>query len=112
MTPIDRKAAISAYKDQKSIAGVCAVRCAADDRVWLVDSRNVDSQQNRIWFELRTGGHRDGTLQAAWAAHGEAAFSFEVLDRLPEDISPLLLRAELKARLAAWRERLASSGSI
>jgi hypothetical protein len=107
MEPIDRKAAISAYKDQKSIAGICAVRCTPSGQVWLVDSRNVDSQQNRIWFELRTGGHRDRTLQTAWAAHGEGAFSFEILERLAEDISPLLLRGELKTRLAAWRARLA-----
>ena len=106
MEPIDKKAAIAAYKEQKTLAGIGAVRCTATGQVWLVDSRNVDSFENRIRFELRSGGHRDRTLQAAWAAHGEAAFQFEIVERLPEDTSPLLLRGELKARLEAWRARL------
>ena len=107
MDPIDKKAATAAYKEQKSAAGVCAVRCAGTGQVWLMDSRTVETHQNRVWFELRTGGHRDRTLQAAWDTYGEGAFHFEVLERLPSDISPLLLRAELKTRLEAWRARLA-----
>jgi hypothetical protein len=111
MKPIDRKAAVSAYKEQKTSAGVCAVRCTADGREWLMESRTLDTFQNRLWFELRTGGHRDRTLQAAWTAHGEGAFSFEVLERLPEDTSPLLLRAEMKKRLAHWTaQRAAQTG--
>jgi len=33
MDKIDRKAAQAAYKDQKTAAGVCAIRCAAAGRV-------------------------------------------------------------------------------
>jgi len=110
MEPIDRKAALAAYREQKRSAGVCAIRCDGLDRLWLVVSRTVDTHRNRVWFELRTGGHRDRTLQAAWTSHGEAAFHFVILERLPEDISPLLLRAELQARLAAWTARLAPKG--
>jgi hypothetical protein len=107
MDTTDRKAAVSAYKEQKTVAGICLVRCTAAGRSWLIDARNVDTHQNRVWFELRTGGSRDREMQAAWNAHGEAAFGFEILERLPEDISPMLLRTELQKRLAAWRERLA-----
>ena len=101
----DRKAAVAAYREQKTAAGVCAVRCAADGRAWLMDSLTVDVCQNRLWFELRQGAHRDRSLQAAWTAHGEAAFAFEIVARLPPDTSPLLLRAELTALLAACRAR-------
>jgi len=101
----DRKAAAAAYREQKASAGVCAIRCAVDDRTWLVDSLTVDTCRNRLWFELRQGAHRDRSLQAAWTAHGEAAFDFEIVARLPADTSPLLLRTELKALLAACRAR-------
>ena len=96
---------MAAYREQTTSAGVCAVRCAAEGRAWLFESRNVDTHRNRLWFELRQGAHRDRSLQAAWVAHGEPAFAFEIVARLPPDTSPLLLRAELKALLAACRAR-------
>jgi hypothetical protein len=45
-------------------------------------------------------------LQAAWNVHGPDAFVFEVLERLPEDLSDLRLPDELKAGAAKWRTRL------
>jgi hypothetical protein len=107
MKQIDRKAAVAAYKEQKTSAGVFAVRCAADGRVWVMESRHLDTQQNSLWFSLRQGGYPGNpALQQAWKAHGEAAFSFEILERLPDDTSALLQRSELKVMALRWRERL------
>ena len=52
----DRKAAIAKYKQRKSVAGICAVRCAGSGETWLGQSLNLDTIQNRIWFTLRTKG--------------------------------------------------------
>ena len=107
MKPIDRKAAIAAYKDKTTRAGVFAVRCAVDGRTWVMESRHVETQQNSLWFALRQGAYPGNpALQRAWTAHGEAAFSFEVLECLPEDTSALLQRSELRAMASRWRSEL------
>ncbi|ADL00923.1 GIY-YIG nuclease family protein [Brevundimonas subvibrioides] len=106
MTRPDRKALIAAYKDRKTIAGVFAVICGATGEVWVGASRHIDTQQNGLWFSLRLGSGRTPSLQAAWAEHGEDAFRFEQLDRLPEDTSALARDTELKSRAALWTARL------
>ena len=101
-----RKAAIAEYKDRKPGFGVFAVICEATGEVWVGTSRHLDTQQNGIWFSLRQGASLHRTLQAAWTAHGEAAFRFEELERLRDDYPPLSRPNELKRRQALWLERL------
>ena len=106
MDPADRKAAIAAYKERKTAAGIYAVICSATGQAWVGQSQNLDSQQNREWFQLRFGGHRSASLQAAWREHGESAFRFEALDPLPESVSRLARGDELKKRATLWTARL------
>ncbi len=65
----DRKAAIAAYKEQKTFAGVFVIRCKASSQAWVGQTPNLEKIQNRIWFTLRQGGPYLPTLQAAWTAH-------------------------------------------
>jgi len=102
----DRKAAISAYKDIKTASGVYAVTCSVTGETWVGSSRHLDTQQNGLWFQLRLGGARNPQLQAAWTQHGANAFSFEALERLPDDLSDMARKDELKRCEAAWREQL------
>jgi hypothetical protein len=102
----DRKAAISAYKEIKTASGVYAVTCSATGETWVGSSRHLDTQQNGLWFQLRLGSARNPQLQAAWNQHGADAFSFEALERLPDDLSDMARKDELKRREAAWREQL------
>ena len=102
----DRKALVAAYKEKKTVAGVYAVICNATGQAWVGQSRHIDTQQNGLWFGLRMGSCRTPSLQAAWGQHGEAAFRYEQLDRLPEDISQLAMADELKKRAALWVARL------
>ena len=101
-----RKAAILAYKEHKTAAGVFAVICTATGETWVGQSRHVDTQQNGLWFTLKQGNCRHAALQAAWNVHGEAEFRFEALDRLPDDVSEILRADELKKRAALWTARL------
>jgi hypothetical protein len=105
MAGLDRKAAVAAYKERKAPAGVFVVRCAASGQAWVGQAPDVEAIRNRIWFTLRQGGRSYLPLQAAQAAHGAEALSFEVLERVEED-SPLARARILKERTAHWRAQL------
>lgn len=105
----ERKEAIRKFKERKARCGVFAIRCTASGRAWVDITRNLEAAKNSAWFSLRNGSFRDRTLQDEWNAHGEAAFVYEVLDQLDEDVSPLLIADQLKEK----RDRvLAASGAF
>ncbi|WP_369060388.1 GIY-YIG nuclease family protein [Caulobacter sp. 73W] len=104
-----RKALVQAYKEMPKRIGVFALRCEAGEKVWVGVSRNLDAQQNSLWFSLRLGSHTDRNLQACWKAEGEAAFRYEVLEVIDQEgLSPYELANALKDRVAAWRTDLAA----
>lgn len=109
MNKPNRKALVAAYKEKKTVAGVYAVICNATGQAWIGQSRHIDTQQNGLWFTLRLRSCRTPSLQAAWDAHGEAEFRYEQLDRLPEDVSELMVGPELKKRATLWLARLQAS---
>jgi len=95
------------YKEKAPDAGVYALECAATGQVWVAGARNLSGQENRHLFGLRTGGHMNREMQAAWAAHGGAAFSFRVLETLDtEDMTPLGVADLVKTRERHWLEAL------
>jgi len=103
----DRKAAIAAYKERKTVPGVFAVRCEASGEAWVGAWADVETIQNRIWFSLRNGARTNPELLAAWKKHGEAQFRFEVIERLDEkDDAYFSPNAFLKTRATHWRQSL------
>ncbi|MGY3448076.1 GIY-YIG nuclease family protein [Bradyrhizobium sp. USDA 4353] len=102
MTPDQRKAATAAYKERKTPAGIFAVTCAATGARWIGCAPDLEKIQNRLWFTLRQGGHRRGGLQAAWAAHGEAAFSLEVIETFDEETLAYVRDRVFAERQAHW----------
>jgi len=105
----ERKAAIAAYKERKPAWGVYAIICTATGAAWVGHSVRVDTQKNRIWFELGLGKSPHASLQAAWNEHGEREFRFEELDRLRENFPEFERDDELKKRQALWQSRLQAS---
>jgi hypothetical protein len=105
-----RKEAIRQFKERKPAVGVFAVRCTATGRVWVDASRNLDAAKNGSWFCLRNGMHRDKSLQEEWNAHGEAAFQYEILERLAEDVHPLAVADLLKETRSRWMAQLGARG--
>jgi hypothetical protein len=93
------------FKEHVPPRGIFAVRCATGGRSWVSASRNLEKQQNQLWFGLRQGGLPNAELQAAWKAHGEADFTFEVLEEVTDE-NPLLIDALLKEREQHWRAKL------
>lgn len=102
----DRKAAIAAYKERKSVAGIYLVRCQASGQAWVGQSPNLATIQNRVWFTLRFGSHPHRGLQQAWRDHGAEHFSFEIVEALEDEASAYVRNALLKERVAHWRAAL------
>ena len=101
----DRKAAIAAYKERKTIAGIFVIRCKASAEQWVGQASNLEKIQNRIWFTLRQGSHTCRSLQTAWTAHGPDNLTFEACEQLEEEV-PYIRDALLKERAAYWRAQL------
>jgi len=88
----DRKAAIAAYKERKTFAGVFVIRCKASPQAWV--------------GQTRQGSHTCRTLQAAWTAHGPDSLTFEECERLEEEETSYIRAALLKERALHWRAQL------
>jgi hypothetical protein len=102
----DRKAAIAAYKKRSAAAGIFAVRCRGSSQVWVGQTLNLDTMQNRIWFSLRVGSHSNADLQRAWSVHGEANLAYEVLEQLEDEELAYVRDKLLKERESHWRAAL------
>lgn len=102
----ERKAAVAAYKERKVESGIYAIRCQAADRVWVGIAPDLATIKNRHWFTLRQGSHPATALQAEWAARGEAAFAFEILERIDDEIGGFTRECLLKDLLADLAAKL------
>lgn len=102
----ERRAVVAAYKERKVTGGVYTVQCAASGQIWVGSASDLSTIQNRLWFALRMGTSPHRSLQEAWRAHGGDTFTFEVVERLPDDESSILRALLLKKCLTGWVDRL------
>lgn len=100
-----RKELVREYKEKKPTPGIFAIRCTTTGAVWTGSSRNLDTQMNGIWFQLRMGSHMNKALQAAWALHGADTFVFDPLEAIADD-NPGMIGLLLREREAHWRGEL------
>ncbi|SRR5579883_654825 len=104
-----RKAAIQAYKERKPERGIFAIRCTATGDVWVDSAMDLPAAENRIWFALKMGDRfTEQTLVAEFTKLGREAFTFEVLEKLDEDVADLNLRDLLKQKKLFWIEKLSA----
>jgi hypothetical protein len=99
------------YKEKKQVFGIYAVRCEAASKAWVAASRNLDREQSRTFFILRSDGHPNKDLQTLFKQHGETAFSFEALEQVTDE-NPLLIDGLLKDRTAHWLKTLGAEKVI
>jgi hypothetical protein len=105
----DRKQLVRDFKERKVAAGAFVVRCAPSGQVWVDVSPNLHNRQNGLWFSLRLGSHPNRALVQAWKDHGEAAFTYEVVEELPDaERSQWEMTNALKDLSARWREALSA----
>ncbi len=101
---LSKKLAIEAYKNRPPNRGVFMVSCLPTGECWVGGSQDLDAARNATWFLLRSGRTRNAGLQAAWAAHGETNFRFDVLDPFAPDATLVDVAGELRRRTLAWAE--------
>lgn len=103
---MNRKEAIAEYKNRKTPRGVYAVRFSDEGPSFVDAVPDLEAAKNGLLFSLRIGSHRNPELQAEWNAHGEPAFRYEVLEKLEDDLAPMVWRDLLKTKKKEWVERL------
>lgn len=109
MDKSSRREAIRDFKERTVSRGVFALRCSPTGQAWVAVSRNLEPQENSIWFSLRTGGYVNREVQAAWNTHGQDALAYEVLEVFDDEAMTPIGRGDLaKARLAHWMDALSA----
>jgi hypothetical protein len=103
---MNRKEAIAEYKNRKTPRGMYMVRFAEEGPVFVDAVPDLEAARNGLLFGLRNGLHRNKALQAEWDAHGEAAFRYEVLEKLDDDLVPMAWRDLLKEKKVEWVKKL------
>ncbi|HLX98396.1 MAG TPA: GIY-YIG nuclease family protein [Roseiarcus sp.] len=99
----ERKAAVSAYKERKPVAGVYAVRCAATGQQWVGAAPDLSAIWTRRSFALRQGVETNRALQSAWNSHGAESLAFKILEAIDLEQLPYGRERALKERIAHWR---------
>ncbi len=106
MTFMNKKEAIAAWKNRKTPRGTYVVRFGDDGPAFVDAAPDLDAAKNGLLAALRIGAHRNKELQAEWDAHGEAAFRYEVLEKLEDDLADMVWRELLKDKKKEWVARL------
>lgn len=100
-----RQELLQEYAARPAQTGIFAVRNAKTGEVWVGASRNIDTQQNGLWVRLKNRMLINKDVQASWNKHGEAKFSYSILERITET-DPYVLERTLPERANVWRSQL------
>jgi hypothetical protein len=91
--------------------GVFQVRNTKTGKVLIGKSKTLDTKFNSILFQLKMGSFPDKELQNDFVTFGEAAFVFEILDRLEPKDDPLWdCDGDLKTLEELWLDKLQPYG--
>jgi group I intron endonuclease len=99
------------YKESGRQAGIFRISDSVSGKVYLGSSLNLHGPLNKHRFMLKMGSHRNRALQADWNAHGEGAFTFEILEVVKEKDEPgFRVDDELELIEQIWIEKLEPFG--
>lgn len=104
-----KKDAIRAYKERKISRGIFTIRCKTTGHLWVESSRDLDAAEKRTFFLLRSGDVQiDKTAEAEFREYGPDMFSYEVLEKLDEDVAETAIRDLLRERKRHWLATLSA----
>src|SRR5215813_7730182 len=101
-----RKDAIRAYKERKVARGIFAIRCVPTGSVWVESSMDLDGAEKRTWFVLPADVQVNKIAAAEFREHGQEKFTYEVLEKLDEDVVEMAIRDLLKEKKRHWLAQL------
>jgi group I intron endonuclease len=94
------------YKERPVSAGIFQVRNAANGKILLGSSLNLDGPLNRHRFMLTIGRHSSEALQEEWNRYGADKFAFEILEIVKVKNDPNFnLEDELTLLEQIWLEK-------
>lgn len=106
-----RKELNKEYQERIKPAGVFQIKNAANGKVLLGSSLNLEGPLNRHRFMLRTGSHTNKALQKDWDEFGPSQFVFEILEEVKRKDDPSFnLKDELTLLEMIWLEKLQPFG--
>lgn len=95
------------YKERVKPSGVFQVKNAANGKVLLGSSLNLEGSLNKHKFMLKIGSHTNKGLQKDWDEFGPDSFTFEVLEEVKILDNPNFnLKDELTLLEQIWLEKL------
>jgi group I intron endonuclease len=99
------------YKERVKPSGVFQVKNAANGKVLLGSSLNLEGSLNKHKFMLKIGSHTNKGLQKDWDEFGPDNFTFEVLEEVKIQDNPNFnLKDELTLLEQIWLEKLQPFG--
>ena len=103
-----RKALINEYKQGKVIGGIYRVTNTRNGKYLLDIAANLQAKQNSFNFMVSTGSCMDNRLKEDWAASGDRAFVFEILEVLEKkkEQSQAEFIDDLKMLERLWSDKL------
>ncbi|HPF21311.1 MAG TPA: GIY-YIG nuclease family protein [Syntrophomonas sp.] len=103
----NRKELRAAYKEQKDIGGICAIKNTANGKTLILPVNNLRAYQSRFAFSQQTGSCVEEKLLSEWEKYGAQSFTLEVLEELEkmEEQTPKEFRDDLKTLKDIWLER-------
>jgi len=100
-----RKELLQEYQERPPQYGIFAVRNSKTGEVWVGASKNIDFQESGLWVRRRGKLRMIKVGQKSWNKHGEAKFSYSILERITET-DPHVVERIMPERAAAWRAQL------
>jgi group I intron endonuclease len=94
------------YQEAPKEAGVFRITNTANGKIYLGSSLNLHGPLNKHRFVLSIGSHINKALQADWKQFGEAAFVFEIVEKVKPSNDPAFnVEDELDLLEQIWIEK-------
>jgi group I intron endonuclease len=70
--------------------GIYKIINVVNNKFYVGSAVDLTVRKRKHWWELRRGTHRNKHLQAAWTKYGEQAFTFVIVQELPDGADVLV----------------------
>lgn len=106
----NRKELRAAFKEQKDIGGICAIKNTVNGKTLILPVNNLRAYKSRFAFSQQTGSCVEEKLLLEWDEFGAKSFTLEVLEELEkmEEQTPKEFRNDLNTLKEIWLEKFDS----